>query len=110
MVCHTRFSGRLLFGRVADFVDQGETMMKIIRTFMVSGAVAGMLASSAAMAAAPSAQASVTKASSNVRASTKLNKKSDIAGSAIIPLVIAAGIVAGGVIVATDDDDTPDSN
>jgi len=62
------------------------------------------------LAAAPALAASETSASKlSLRASTASKSKSDIAGAPIIAVIGILGIVAGGVIIATQDDDTPDS-
>jgi hypothetical protein len=53
------------------------------------------------------AQGSASKLS--LRGSTAAEKESDIAGAPIIAIIGVAAIIAGGVIIATDDDD-PDSN
>lgn len=60
------------------------------------------------MAVAP-AVAQVSAASKlSTRAVTKSEKKSDISNPPIIALLGIAGIIAGGIIIATDDND-PDS-
>ena len=60
----------------------------------------------AAPAAGPASSLSVAKA---VRASTPSGKKSELAApGAIIGLVLAAAVIAGGVLIAIDDDS--DSN
>lgn len=62
------------------------------------------------LAVAPALAASGTSASKlSLRASTASKGKSDIAGAPIIAVIGILGIVAGGVIIATQDDDTPDS-
>ncbi|MBR0553929.1 hypothetical protein [Stakelama marina] len=69
--------------------------------------------SSAAMAGeatrASSALPQAKVATSQVRHSTKVDKKSKLASGAIIPLVLGAGIVAGGVIIAVDNNGNADS-
>ncbi|WNO53018.1 hypothetical protein [Stakelama saccharophila] len=89
--------------------------MKMIRTMMTAGAIAGLVASTGAAAAEASHTANALKANgavttAQVRQSANVDKKSKLASGAIVPLVLAAGIVAGGVIIAVDDDDdTADS-
>jgi hypothetical protein len=86
-----------------------------------AGAIAGLLASTAAFAAdatrsggalpAVSAQKAMAAPTNGLRTSSKLKKKSHALGGpgAIVGGVLATAIVVGGVIIATDDDDEPDS-
>lgn len=61
------------------------------------------------LAAAPALAAPGTPASKlSLRATTVSKHKSDIAGAPIIAVIGIVAIVAGGVIIATQDDD-PDS-
>ncbi len=61
------------------------------------------------LAAAPALAAPGTAASRlSLRASTDAREKSDIAGAPIIAIIGIVAIVAGGVIIATEDD-SPDS-
>jgi hypothetical protein len=61
------------------------------------------------MAVAPALAAPSTSASKlSLRASTESKDKSDLAGAPIIALIGVVAIVAGGVIIATEDDN-PDS-
>jgi hypothetical protein len=62
------------------------------------------------LASVPALAATGTPASKlSLRAATKGDKKSDIAGAPIIAIIGIVAIVAGGVIIATQDDDSPDS-
>jgi len=45
----------------------------------------------------------------SLRAATASKHKSDLAGAPIIAIIGVVAIVAGGVIIATQDDDSPDS-
>lgn len=66
--------------------------------------------SALSLAAAP-AVAAPSASKLSLRASTDSDKSESLVGGApIIALVGIAAIVAGGVIIATDDDDSPDSN
>jgi hypothetical protein len=65
-----------------------------------------MAALSLAATPAIAAQGSASKLS--LRASTDAEKESDLAGAPIIAIIGVAAIIAGGIIIATDDDD-PDS-
>ncbi|MDP5279154.1 hypothetical protein Q9Q95_09475 [Sphingomonas sp. DG1-23] len=69
-------------------------------------AMAAVAALSLAATPAVAAQGPASKLS--LRASTATEKESDLAGAPIIAIIGVAAIVAGGVIIATDDDD-PDS-
>nr|WP_294813260.1 hypothetical protein [uncultured Sphingomonas sp.] len=66
-----------------------------------------MAALSLAATPAIAAQGSASKLS--LRASTDAENESDLAGAPIIAIIGVAAIIAGGVIIATDDDDS-DSN
>ncbi|WNO53019.1 hypothetical protein [Stakelama saccharophila] len=91
--------------------------MKIIRSLMTAGALTGMFASGAAMAGETTAAAGATTAptaqvaTSDVRQSANVDKKSKLTGEAIVPVGLAAAAVIGGIVIAVDDDDddTPDS-
>lgn len=62
------------------------------------------------LASAPAFAAEGAASKLSLRSATKGDKGSDIVGGApIIALIGVAAIIAGGVIIATDDDD-PDSN
>jgi hypothetical protein len=62
------------------------------------------------MAAAPALAAPGTSASKlSLRAATSSKHDSDLAGAPIIAVIGIVAIVAGGVIIATQDDDKPDS-
>ena len=67
--------------------------------------VALMSLAAAPAFAAPSASASKL----SMRAATASKHKSDITSPPIIAIIGIVAIVAGGVIIATQDDDTPDS-
>ncbi|WP_213980350.1 hypothetical protein [Sphingomonas sp. dw_22] len=60
------------------------------------------------LAAVPALAAQAPASKLSLRAATKSDKSSQLAGAPIIALIGIAAIVAGGVIIATDDDD-PDS-
>ena len=68
--------------------------------------IAAPVAASAQQAANPAASLSVVK---SVRAATPAQKKSALAGGGLIAAVIAAGVVAIGVIAIVNDSDS-DSN
>jgi len=70
-------------------------------------AATALAALSIAAAPAMAAQAPASKLS--LRASTASENDSNLAGAPIIAIIGVAAIIAGGVIIATDDDD-PDSN
>jgi len=79
----------------------------MIRNLMAAAAAIVMTAAPvAAQAANPAQSLSVAK---SVRASTPAAKKSDLAGFGVVGLLIAAGVVAIGVIAIVQDDDA-DSN
>ncbi|WP_448661708.1 hypothetical protein ACG3SL_13660 [Sphingomonas sp. CJ20] len=61
------------------------------------------------LAATPALAAQSGASALSLRAATKSDKSENLAGAPIIALIGIAAIVAGGVIIATDDDD-PDSN
>jgi len=68
--------------------------------------IAAVAALSLAATPAIAAQGPASKLS--LRASTASEKESELAGAPIIAIIGVAAIIAGGVIIATDDDD-PDS-
>ena len=55
--------------------------------------------------AAPANAAAPLSVSQSVRASSPSAKSNKLAGSSIVPAVLALAIVAGGVIIAVGDDD-----
>lgn len=61
------------------------------------------------LAATPAVAAQTSASKLSLRASTATEKESDLAGAPIIAIIGVAAIVAGGVIIATEDDDS-DSN
>ncbi len=61
------------------------------------------------LATAPALAAQSSASSLSLRAATKADKSEDLAGAPLIALIGIAAIVAGGVIIATEDDE-PDSN
>jgi hypothetical protein len=67
---------------------------------------AAIAALSLAATPAIAAQGSASKLS--IRASTTAEKEENLAGAPIIAIIGVAAIIAGGVIIATEDDD-PDS-
>lgn len=60
------------------------------------------------LAATPAIAAQGAASKLSLRASTHAENESDLAGAPIIAIIGVAAIIAGGVIIATDDDD-PDS-
>lgn len=79
--------------------------MKLLATAAAMSLSTVSVAAPAVSATSPAAKLSVAK---TVRADTK-SKGSQLAGAGIVPLVLAAAIVAGGIYIAVDDDDS-DSN
>ncbi|ATY34151.1 hypothetical protein [Sphingomonas psychrotolerans] len=76
----------------------------MVRIFgMAATAVAAL-----SLAATPAIAAQGSASKLSLRASTASEKESDLAGAPIIAILGVAAIVAGGVIIATQDDD-PDS-
>ncbi|OSZ68382.1 hypothetical protein CAP40_07280 [Sphingomonas sp. IBVSS2] len=70
---------------------------------------AAAVAALVSLAAVPALAASETSASKlSLRGATSSKHKSDIAGAPIIAIIGVVAIVAGGVIIATQDD-KPDS-
>jgi hypothetical protein len=61
------------------------------------------------LAATPAIAAQGPASKLSLRASTASEKESNLAGAPIIAIIGVAAIIAGGVIIATEDDD-PDSN
>lgn len=61
------------------------------------------------LATAPALAAGSDASALSLRASTSPEKSEDLAGASIIGLIGVAAIIAGGVVIATDDDE-PDSN
>lgn len=59
------------------------------------------------LAAAPALASPASKLS--LRSATSSEHDSELAGAPIIAVLGIVAIVAGGVIIATQDDDTPDS-
>jgi len=76
---------------------------------MMAAAAAVTMTASPVMAAATNPAASLSVAKS-VRASAPAGKKSELAGGGIFGILIAAGIVAIGVVAIVNDDDDSDSN
>ncbi len=71
---------------------------------------AAAAAAIASMAVAPALAAPTSAASAlSLRASTASKHDSELMGAPVIALIGIAAIVAGGVIIATEDDN-PDSN
>lgn len=60
------------------------------------------------LAATPAIAARDSASSLSLRASTATENESELGGAPIIALIGLAAIIAGGVIIATEDDD-PDS-
>jgi hypothetical protein len=77
-------------------------MMRILG--MAATAVAAL-----SLAATPAIAAQGSASKLSLRASTASEKESELAGAPIIAIIGVAAIIAGGVIIATEDDD-PDSN
>jgi hypothetical protein len=74
---------------------------------IIGKATAAVAALSLAATPAVAAQGAASKLS--LRASTESEKEENLAGAPIIAIIGVAAIIAGGVIIATDDDE-PDSN
>ncbi|QDZ07168.1 hypothetical protein FPZ24_06475 [Sphingomonas panacisoli] len=70
----------------------------------LSVAAAALAMTATPALAAPANPASSLSVAKSVRASSPSGKSNKLAGSAIIPAVLALGIVAGGVIIAVSDD------
>lgn len=65
-----------------------------------------------AMATAPIAASANPSASLSVGAATRASApagESNLAGAPVLPLVLLAAIIAGGIYIAVDDDDGPNS-
>lgn len=78
---------------------------------LIAAGCAVTLSASPVLAAPAANSASSLSVSKAVRASTPSGKKSDLAApGAIVGLILAAAVVAGGVIIAVDGDDDSDSN
>ncbi len=79
-----------------------------------AGSIAALAMTVAPLAAKPAFAAPVNPAASlsvakSVRASAPSAKKNNLAGGGLIAILIVAGVVAVGVLAATQDDDA-DSN
>ena len=61
------------------------------------------------LAATPAIAAQGSASKLSLRASTAAEHDSELGGAPVIALIGIAAIIAGGVIIATEDDD-PDSN
>ncbi|MFV0623619.1 hypothetical protein ACBY01_06370 [Sphingomonas sp. ac-8] len=85
--------------------------MRSTKMFLATVAALGLSAMPVVAQAAPAAAASKLSVAKSVRADTA-SKGSNLAGVGILPAVLAAAIVIGGIVIAVDgdDDDTPDSN
>lgn len=77
-----------------------------IGTFLTSMTALSLVATPALAANNPASSLSVSK---SVRVGTPASRGSHLAGGTIIPVVLALAIIAGGVIIAVDSDDKPDS-
>lgn len=75
---------------------------------MMMAVAACSLAASPALAASSASKLSISN-SSAVRASSETGKSNEAVGGFLIPLLAVVAII-GGVIVAVDGDDEPDSN
>ena len=71
-----------------------------MRRNMLSGAAVALSLVASPVLANPAASLSVAK---SVRASSPSAKSNKLAGSSIVPVVLALAIVAGGVYIAVDD-------
>ncbi len=81
---------------------------KLLSGLAASALVLAPVAASAAPAGSPASKLSVAK---SVRAGTPTNKTDRLAGGGVLPAVLAAAIVAGGIYLVVDDnDDNSDSN
>lgn len=61
------------------------------------------------LATTPAIAAQGTASKLSLRASTAAENESELGGAPIIALIGLAAIVAGGIIIATEGDDDPDS-
>ena len=77
--------------------------MRILASVAASAALVSLATAPALAASEPAASRL------SLRASTASKHDSDIAGAPIIAIIGIVAIVAGGVIIATQDDDSPDS-
>ncbi|MEO5493273.1 MAG: hypothetical protein ABIR08_04520 [Sphingomonas sp.] len=73
-----------------------------MRRNILSGAAVALSLVATPVLANPAASLSVAK---SVRASSPSAKSNKLAGSSIIPAVLALAIVAGGIYIAVDDND-----
>ena len=71
-------------------------------------AVAACSLATTPVLAAPAASKLSVSASKSVRASTSAGKSNEAAGGFLIPLIAVVAII-GGIIIAVDGDDEPDS-
>lgn len=69
-------------------------------------AAAALAMTATPVLAAPANPASSLSVANSVRASSPSAKANKLAGNAIIPAVLALAIVAGGVIIAVDDNNS----
>ncbi len=82
-----------------------------MRIKMMTAAVAAMAMTATPVLAAPANPAASLSVAKSVRASTATTKNNELAGAGLFGIVIAAGIVAIGVIaIVNDNDDDADSN
>lgn len=74
-----------------------------------AAAVVALGMASAPVLASPASKLSVANAVSGVRSGATVSDRSEARGGSIILALIAAGLVIGGIIIAADGDDEPNS-
>lgn len=74
-----------------------------MRLTSLTAAVAALSMTAAPALAAPANPAASLSVSKSVRASSPSAKSNKLAGSSIVPAVLALAIVAGGIYIAVDD-------
>jgi hypothetical protein len=102
----SRSAVRLLRQMMSHF---RETLM-MIKSLAVASAGLALVAAPVAASAAPANHASGLSVSKSVRIGSSATRKSNLAGSGFIIVILAAVAVAGGVYLAVDGDDDSDSN
>ncbi|WP_085809400.1 hypothetical protein [Sphingomonas sp. TZW2008] len=82
-------------------------MTKFLTSLSATALVLAPVAASAAPATSPAAKLSVAK---SARAGTATAKADRLAGVSIVPAILGALIIAGGIYLIVDDNDDSDSN
>jgi len=77
-----------------------------IKTLIAAATALSMVATP--VLANPASPLSLGNAAS-VRAGAPTSKTSKLGGNAIVPVILALAIIAGGIYIAVDDNDKPDS-